>query len=765
MKSNQVKSWLEQVPSHWHLVGVGGSGMSGLAFLLLDKGCQVSGSDLKENAITTQLKSRGLTFYQGHSSDYVKKNSVLVISSAIAENNIELITAKKLNLPIFHRSEVLATLLQERCSVLIAGMHGKTTTTALIAWLFCQVNQETSYYIGGKVAQLEVNAKMGSGKWFIAEGDESDGSLVNYFPSFSFILNVEKEHLDFYHSLEAIDEVFLQLAKQTKEKIFYCGDDPGACRIADQFKQRAVSFGLNEKAWVQARNIELEERGSFFEVWVDGKLWLKRVYLSLPGLHNVKNALGALALAREAGLDEAILLRALETFQGAKRRFEVKWKDEDFLVIDDYGHHPTEIEATLKTAKLFAGKKRLIVIFQPHRLSRTHYLKEDFVRVLSQADRLFLTEIYCADESPEDWKEISGKTLFDAVLEEGKSEVSFHANLSNLVWSVLRELKEGDVVLTLGAGNVGEVSEQMVRHFKFYQSLIKTVGEKGKVTRNEPLRKHTTLRVGGPAEFWCEPEDESHLGKVMRLCHQEGVKVTVIGRGSNLLIRDAGIRGVCLHLNEKFFSKIQIKDDQITADAGVKLRAIVTEGKRAGIGGFEFMEGIPASLGGALFMNAGAMGGWMFERVVSVRCMDTQGNILELSRNQIEASYRSVPLLKERVVLSAVLQGVKEEKSKIEERLKRFNTSRWDAQPTAPSAGCIFKNPVAEPAGKLIDELGLKNFSVGGARVSLEHGNFIVNEGNATAKDVLSLMAEIQKEVFTKKGIELENEVIILGEN
>ena len=343
--------------------------------------------------------------------------------------------------------------------------------------------------------------------------------------------------------------------------------------------------------------------------------------------------------------------------------------------------------------------------------------------------------------------------------------MSFQANLSDLVWSLLRELKAGDCVLTLGAGDVDKVSEEIVQHLKIYQNLVQAVGENGKVIRSESLRKHTTLRVGGPAEFWCEPEDEFHLEKVLLLCQQEGIKVTVIGRGSNLLVRDSGVRGVCLHLNEKFFSKIQINGDQIIAGAGAKLRAIVTEGKKAGIGGFEFMEGIPASLGGALFMNAGAMGGWIFERVISVRCMDSKGNILALPRDKIEASYRSVPLLKGKVVLSAILQGVREEKSKIEERLKRFNAARWDSQPTAPSAGCIFKNPVSEPAGKLIDELGLKTVSVGGARVSSEHGNFIVNDGSATAADVLNLIAEIQKKVREKKGIELENEVIILGEN
>ena len=767
MKHEEAKFLLAQKPKGlWHLVGVGGSGMSGLAFLLLDKGFAVSGSDLEENSIVEQLKKKGLIFYRGHSADNIKMATGLIFSSAVNENNVERVVAQKLQVPSFHRSEILSALLEEDCSIVVAGMHGKTTTTALLAWVFEQAGEVISYYVGGRVEQLGVNAKVGHGKWFVAEGDESDGSLVNYSPNFSLVLNIEKEHLDFYRALNEINKVFYQLGAQTKNKIFYCIDDIGASRVMEQFQEKAVGFGLSERAVIQGRNVELSAEGSVFEVWSEGRLWLKRVRLNLPGLHNVKNALGVIAVAREAKLASGILIKALESFHGVKRRFEVKWQSENFLVVDDYGHHPTEIQATLKTAKLLASDKRLIVVFQPHRLSRTFFLKEDFVSVFSldEVDRLFLTEIYCADESSSDWKEISGEMFFKEISQLVKIPVSFQSDLAGLVWSVLREMKAGDCVLTLGAGSIGEVSEKIVKHLKFYQALEKVMGDRGKVIRNEVLRKHTTLRVGGPAEFWCEPFDETQLASVLNLCDKEGVKVTVIGRGSNLLIRDQGIRGVCLHLGEKVFSRIEVKGDQIIAGAGAKLKAIVAEGKKAGIGGLEFMEGIPASLGGALFMNAGAMGGWMFEHIVSVRWMDSKGKIFEVSRDKIEASYRSVPQLKDKIVLSAVLQGRREEKMVIEERLKRFNLSRWDSQPAAPSAGCIFKNPVSEPAGKLIDELGLKNFSVGGARVSVEHGNFIVNDGSATAGDVLNLIAEIQKKVRDKKGIELENEVIILGE-
>lgn len=746
----------------WHFVGVGGSGMSGLARLMLEKGYQVSGSDLIESRVIQQLEEKGLVFFQGHETKFVNQAQALIFSSAIDESNVELREAREKKIPIFHRSELLATLLAEKKSIVVAGMHGKTTTTSLLAWLFHEI--DSSFYVGGVVTQLGASAKAGDGDWFVAEGDESDGTLAKYEPYYSLILNIEKEHLDFYSSLEEIENVFHKLGEKTQKKIFYCCDDEGAARVFKKAK-RTVSFGLNDSADIQGRNVVFDQSGSHFEVWVKGKLWLAEISLSLPGLHNVRNALGAIAVAKEAGLEEAVIVKALASFQGARRRFEVKWESDNFLVVDDYGHHPTEIKATLAAAKQIAQSKRLVVIFQPHRFSRTQALKEDFAKAFELADRLFLTEIYAADEVAKDWPEVTGKILFHVIAATGQRDVSFHEKNSELVRNLICEVKEGDCVVILGAGDISKVAQTLVEYWKFYEALCQAVGAEGRVMRNESLHRHTTLRVGGPAEFWCEPEGELALAKVLQLCKKNDVLVTFIGRGSNLLIKDGGIRGVCVHLSEKFFSKIEIKEDKVTAQAGAKLKSIVAAAKREGLGGFEFMEGIPGSLGGALFMNAGAMGGWMFERVVSVRCMGMDGEITELLRDKIQANYRNVPTLKDKIVLSAVLQGKKEEKEVVEQRLRQFSEKRWESQPAASSAGCIFKNPTLVPAGKLVDELGLKGLSVGGARVSQEHGNFIVNDGTATASDVLQLIELVRERVQRERGIRLETEVMILGDN
>jgi UDP-N-acetylenolpyruvoylglucosamine reductase len=285
------------------------------------------------------------------------------------------------------------------------------------------------------------------------------------------------------------------------------------------------------------------------------------------------------------------------------------------------------------------------------------------------------------------------------------------------------------------------------------------------IRRDEPMAKHTTLRVGGPADFYIEPANEADLAAVLKLCGEHGVKFFILGRGSNLLVRDGGFRGVVICLSSPAFSRIEIIGTRIRCGAGAKQKNVAVEAKRAGLGGVEFLEGIPGSIGGALRMNAGAMGGETFNAVESVRVMDFAGNIRELTPAEMSVSYRSCATLKDQVALGAVFQCTPAPREEIEARMKSFSEKRWGSQPAAPSAGCMFKNPPTIPAGKLIDELGLKGTQVGGARVSLEHGNFLVNDGQATAKDVLDLIGFLRAKAKTERGIDLQPEVEIAGED
>jgi UDP-N-acetylenolpyruvoylglucosamine reductase len=285
------------------------------------------------------------------------------------------------------------------------------------------------------------------------------------------------------------------------------------------------------------------------------------------------------------------------------------------------------------------------------------------------------------------------------------------------------------------------------------------------IRRYEPLAKHTSLRVGGPADVYVEPASEADLAAILKFCGERGVKFFILGRGSNLLVRDGGIRGVVICLAHASFTKIEIVGEHLRCGAGAKLKNLAMEAKRNSLGGLEFLEGIPGSVGGALRMNAGAMGGATFDVVESVRFMDRAGNIVEKSRAEVPVEYRACPLFVENIALAAVFKGVPAPRAEIEAKLNEFNRKRWEVQPALPSAGCTFKNPAAIPAGKLIDELGLKGTRVGGAVVSAEHGNFLVNDGQATAADVLKLIEILQAKARAARGIELHTEVEIVGEN
>jgi UDP-N-acetylenolpyruvoylglucosamine reductase len=325
-------------------------------------------------------------------------------------------------------------------------------------------------------------------------------------------------------------------------------------------------------------------------------------------------------------------------------------------------------------------------------------------------------------------------------------------------------LESGDLVLSLGAGNIHEQLEILAADLVVAEKLKAIVGEAGEVRLYEPLSKHTTLRVGGPAQFWVEPRSEHTFAEVIRFCRDEHLPLFAIGRGSNLLVRDGGIRGVVVHPRGGDFEKIQIDGREITAGAGVKLRQVAYAARAAGLGRLEWMEGIPGAVGGALRMNAGAMGGQTFEHVTRVRYLDAEGNPHVKNRDELEVFYRRFPLLEKNFAVSATFHAQPAERAEIDRRLRESQEKRRTTQPIAKSAGCIFKNPANIPAGKLVDELGFKNSRVGSARVSAVHGNFIVNDGNATAAEILQLIDSIKSVARKNRGVDLETEVEIVGE-
>jgi UDP-N-acetylmuramate--L-alanine ligase/UDP-N-acetylenolpyruvoylglucosamine reductase len=755
---------LQRPGARVHLLGVGGSGMSGLARLLLARGVAVSGSDLKPGRAVSELAELGMRALPSGVAGNVEGVSLLVYSSAVPEADAERSAARAGGVPQVRRASLLAALLSERRGVVVAGAHGKTTTSSMLTLALRGAGLAPSYYIGADVPALGASAGAGAGDLFVAEGDESDGSLVEYAPHASLVLNIEREHLDHYRSLDEIVAVFRALVERTTGPVVYCHDDEHA-RALCAGHARATGYGLHEGAMVRAVNVELGADGAEFEV-LRGDSWVGRVRLGVRGLHNVANATGALTMAMALGAEFGGAAEALASFRGASRRFDVKFEAPGFLVVDDYAHHPTEVRATIAAARVASAKlgpdARVVGVFQPHRYSRTRELRDEFATAFTGLDRLFLTRIYAASEAP--IPGVSGDMLRAAVEAAGGVPVVYEPDAARLERVVSREVREGDLLLVMGAGDVHEVAAGVARRLAWQAELRALLSPASRLVRNEPLRRHTTMRVGGPAEVWCEPADDAEVACVARFCRARGIPLTMFGRGSNLLVRDGGVSGVCMHLTGAHFTRVSVNGTRIEAGAGARLNAIVAAARRAGLSGLEFMEGIPATLGGALRMNAGAMGGSMFDRVISVRCVTPDGELVEVPAGAMGARYREVPGLHERIAVSAVLEGEPAAADEIAARLREFSGKRWSTQPAAPSAGCVFKNPEQCPAGRLVDELGLKETRSGGAQVSREHGNFIINTGGATAGDVLELMTRIREAARRERGVELEPEVQIVGE-
>ena len=551
---------------------------------------------------------------------------------------------------MLRRAEALAAIMHGKRGIIIVGMHGKTTTSAMVAHALREGGLHPSHYVGAEIPILGTNAHWDPrGEYFVAEGDESDGTIRFFHPEHTILLNIEEEHLDFYADLAAIESVFAQLLGQTRGKIFYCADDANAKRLCVK-RERSVSFGFADDADYRGTDVELKDFASVFCVFRHGEQ-LGEAILSVPGRHNVSNALGVIALAMELGISFEKIKKSLARFEHARRRFEIKYESDRFLLVDDYGHHPTEIRATLNTARSI-GRKRVLTMFQPHRYSRTKALRKQFGQAFNDAERVVVTDVYGSNEAP--IAGVSGKIIADEIAAQGHRGVSYQPRLELVHSDVGNMLDSGDLVVSLGAGNIHEQLSLLAADLVIAENLKAIVGEEGDVRLYEPLAKHTTLRVGGPAQFWVEPRNEKAFGELIRFCRRENLPLFVIGRGSNLLVRDGGIRGVVVHPSGGDFDKIEVKGNEITAGVGAKLKEVAYAAKAAGLGGLEWMEGIPGEVGGGLRMNAGAMGSETFEHVLRVRYLDGEGVPHEKTADELEVHYRHVPSLEKNYAVSAV---------------------------------------------------------------------------------------------------------------
>ncbi|MCG2830275.1 MAG: UDP-N-acetylmuramate--L-alanine ligase [Desulfobacteraceae bacterium] len=446
---------------HIHFVGIGGIGMSGIAELLLNLGYKVSGSDIKSSDITRRLKKLGGIIFEGHSEDQLCGADVVVTSSAVRPDNPEVVAARKTSIPLIPRAEMLAELMRLKYSVAVAGAHGKTSTTSIIASVLSKGGLDPTVVIGGKLKSIGSNALLGRGDFIVAEADESDGSFLKMSPTIAVVTNIDREHLDFYEDLNSIKEVFLSFIDRIP---FYglavlCLDNEPIQELIPKIKKRFTTYGLSTQADFHARDIVFSDQKSRFDIYHMGDM-LGNITLNLPGTHNVYNSLASIAVGIELDIPFDIIKHALETLEGVQRRLEVKGEVRGITIIDDYGHHPTEIKTTLRAVRESWPDRRIIAVFQTHRYTRTKALFDEFTRSFYQSDRLVVLPIYPAGEDKIEGIDSNG--LCEGIRTHGHKEAVFKEDFKEAVLHLKEILEPGDILLTLGAGNVWKVGEEIL---------------------------------------------------------------------------------------------------------------------------------------------------------------------------------------------------------------------------------------------------------------------------------------------------------------
>jgi UDP-N-acetylmuramate--alanine ligase len=443
-----------------HLVGIGGSGMSGIAEVLLSTGYAVSGSDVKSTPVTERLRRLGAKVYEGHRAENVHGAHVVVVSAAVPADNPEILEAHRLKIAVIPRAEMLAELMRLKIGIAVAGAHGKTTTTSMIAAVLAAADLDPTFVVGGRVNHAGSNAQVGRGEYMVVEADESDRSFLLLAPVIAVVTTIDREHLDQYASLEEIQETFLQFVNRVPfyGEVVLCLDEPNVQAIVPRVKRPLITYGVSSQADLIISDVKLKGLSSEFRLQYHGEDLGVFELASPPGMHNVRNAAAAAAVALALNVPADLIREGLTHFSGVGRRFEIKGNFSGVTLIDDYGHHPAEIRATLEAAR-GCGYKRLLVLFQPHRYTRTQHLWDDFLRSFNDADILVMTDIYAAGEQPIEG--ITGEKLAEAISSAGHKNVVYSSTLQGGIEYMLREARPGDAVLTIGAGSVGRVTDEL----------------------------------------------------------------------------------------------------------------------------------------------------------------------------------------------------------------------------------------------------------------------------------------------------------------
>ena len=452
---------------HIHMIGIGGTGMNGIAEVLLNLGYKVTGSDVQANDATRRLVRLKAEVSIGHKMENIKGADVVVISSAIREDNVEVQAARHRKIPVIPRAEMLAELMRMKYGIAVAGSHGKTTTTSMIATILDRAGFDPTIVVGGRLNTIGANAKLGEGDFFVAEADESDRSFLYLSPFIAVLTNIDAEHLDQYLNVEEIKKTFVNFANKVPFycPIILCLDDPNLQSIIPQLERRIITYGFSAQSDLYARDFRFDQFSSVSALYAKGRK-MGALRLNVPGKHSILNAMASVAVGLDLDIAPPLILEALQSYSGTGRRFELKKEIRDIMIIEDYAHHPTEIRATLDAAKR-GWPRRVVAVFQPHRYTRLSHLMDEFATSFNQADVLLVTEIYPAGEDP--IPDVTGKVLFEEIKQFGHKNVFFEPDLKNIPGRLRKIVRPGDIIIVLGAGNI----------YKIIPDLIKKLEAKG----------------------------------------------------------------------------------------------------------------------------------------------------------------------------------------------------------------------------------------------------------------------------------------------
>lgn len=788
---------LPRPPATVHFIGIGGISMSGIARMLLDEGFAVTGSDAAPSAQTQELKARGVRVVQGHDDGSLAGVADIVVTTRRAEDNAraELAAAREHGVPVVKRGHLLGMIANAKRAIAVAGTHGKSTTTGMLTHALIQLGADPSYAIGAVIPSLGRTTGAGAGEFMTVEADEFDRSFLWLQPEIAVITSVGFDHPDIYASQDDYDDAFRAFAAGIRPggTLVIAGDDLGALRVLESLDTppfAVVTFGTGETVhW------SLEWRGDGC-AFIDPGQERHVVRLAAPGEHNARNALAATAALAALGFNVPDAIAALETFTGVGRRFERKGTIGGVDIVDDYAHHPDEIAAVLAAARDTFPGRRVVAVHQPHTYSRTRALLEAFAVSLDDADEVVLLDIYPSGEH--DTLGVSSADILSRL------RVPAHAasGPDDAAQIAARLVKAGDVVLTLGAGDITRTGALLLDAL----SRRETAGDEAetatgvgdappehrkrakppsfevrgadglRVAEGAAMAMYTTMRLGGPAEYLIRAQDPDQVVAAARWAAGEGLPLTVIGGGSNLLVSDAGIRGLVVVVRTpgeraRDLLAVEDRDDHVrlTVAASAPLSWVGRHCAEHGWAGMDWGVGLPGQIGGATVNNAGAHGTELKDHLWAVDVLLEGGDVERQPASWLEAGYRmtrikGAPRPRTWTVLRSIFDLPKAEPVELIALADDHAAFRKRTQPTGACSGSTFANPPGDFAGRLLEAAGLKGRMVGAMQLSPKHANWVVNTGGGTAADAWELIQLARATVLERFGVALEPEIERVGD-